>query len=106
MIPGGEFPEAFRFEPNIEYVRSALKMVDFTAEKEQFKPVNMLPKDYDFFVYQKAVNAQVEAVPSHQVIDRSIRLRGRDYRAETAPSPIPALQNRTLDNTTLGRIYQ
>ena len=106
VIPGGEFPEAFRFEPNIEYVRSALKMVDFTAEKEQFKPVNMLPKDYDFFVYQKAVNAQVEAVPSHQVIDRSIRLRGRDYRAETAPSPIPALQNRTLDNTTLGRIYQ
>ena len=106
VIPGGEFPEPFLFEPNIEYVRSALKMVDFTAEKEAFKPVNMLPKDYDFFVYQKAVNANVDAVPSHQVIDRSIRLRGKDYRAETAPSPIPALQNRSLDNTTLGRIYQ
>ena len=52
------------------------------------------------------MNANVDAVPSHQVIDRSIRLRGKDYRAETAPSPIPALQNRTLDNTTLGRIYQ
>ena len=106
VIPGGEFPDPFHFEPNIEYVRSALKMVDFTAEKEAFKPVNMLPKEYDFFVYQKAVNANVDAVPSHQVIDRSIRLRGKDYRAETAPSPIPALQNRTLDNTTLGRIYQ
>ena len=106
VIPGGEFPEPFLFEPNIEYVRAALKMADFTAEKEAFKPVNMLPKDYDFFVYQKAVNANVDAVPSHQVIDRSIRLRGKDYRAETAPNPIPALQNRTLDNTTLGRIYQ
>ncbi|MBR3106981.1 MAG: hypothetical protein IKH30_07325 [Clostridia bacterium] len=106
VIPGGEFPEPFRFESNIDYVRSALNMVDFTAEKELFKPVNMLPKDYDFFVYQKAVNANVDAVPSHQVIDRSIRKRGRDYRAETAPSPIPGLRNRTLDNTTIGRIYQ
>ena len=106
VIPGGEFPAPFHFEPNIDYVRSALNMVDFTAEKEEFKPVNMLPRDYDFFVYQKAVNANVEAVPSHQVIDRSIRLRGKDYRAETAPNPVPDLQNRTVDNTTLGRIYQ
>jgi len=106
VIPGGEFPAPFHFEPNIEYVRSALNMVDFTAEKEEFKPVNMLPKDYDFFLYQKAVNGNVDAVPSHQVIDRSIRLRGKDYRAETAPSPVPALQNRTVDNTTLGRMYQ
>ena len=106
VIPGGEFPEPFHFESNIDYVRDALNMVDFTAEKEIFKPVTMLPKDYDFFVYQKAVNANVDAVPSHQVIDRAIRLRGKDYRAEIAPSPIPALQNRTLDNTSIGRIYQ
>ncbi len=106
VIPGGEFPEPFHFESNIDYIRAALNMVDFTAEKEIFKPVNMLPKDYDFFVYQKAVNANVDAVPSHQVIDRAIRRRGKDYRAEVAPSPVPGLQNRTLDNTTLGRIYQ
>ena len=106
VIHGGEFPEPFHFESNIDYIRAALNMVDFTAEKEIFKPVNMLPKDYDFFVYQKAVNANVDAVPSHQVIDRAIRRRGKDYRAEVAPSPIPGLQNRTLDNTTLGRIYQ
>ena len=106
VIPGGEFPEPFHFETNIDYVRAALNMVEFTAEKEIFKPVNMLPKDYDFFVYQKAVNANVDAVPSHQVIDRAIRKLGRDYRAETAPNPIPGLQNRTMDNTVLGRIYQ
>ena len=106
VIPDGEFPSPLRFEPNIDYVRSALNMVDFTAEKEQFKPVNMLPKDYDFFRYQRAVNENVVAVPSHRVIDRAIRRRGRDYRAETAPSPVPALRNRTVDNTTIGRIYQ
>ena len=106
VIPGGEFPETFHFQPNIQYVRSALNMVEFTAEKEIFKPVSMLPRDYDFFVYQKAVNRNVDAVPSHQVIDRAIHARGRDYRAETAPSPIPELQNRAMDNTTLGRVPQ
>ena len=106
VIPGGDFPAPLQFAPNIEYVRSALNMVDFTAEKEAFKPVHMLPRDYDFFRYQQAVNAQVDSVPSHRVIDRAIRLRGRDYRAETAPSPIPALQNRAVDNTTLGRVWQ
>ncbi len=106
VIPGGEFPEPLKFRPNIEYVRSALNMVDFTAEKEIFKPVHMLPRDYGFFRYQKAVNEPVDAVPSHRVIDHSIRLRGQDYRAETAPNPVPALQNRRVDNTTMGRVYQ
>ena len=106
VLPKGDFPEPLHFAPNIAYVRSALNMVDFTAEKEVFKPVNMLPKDYDFFRYQQQVNQDVEAVPSHQVISQSIRRSGRDYRAETAPNPIPALQNRTMDNTTIGRMYQ
>lgn len=106
VIPQGEFPPALRFGPNIDYVRSALNMVDFTAEKEIFKPVDMLPRDYDFFRFQQTVNPDAAQVPSHQVIDLYIRQKGRDYRAETAPNPIPALQNRTQDNTTLGRTYQ
>ena len=106
VIPKGDFPEPLHFSPNIEYVRSALNMVEFTAEKEIFKPVSMLPRDYDFFRYQQMVNPSVDGVPSHQVIDRAIRSRGKDYRAETAPSPIPALRSRTVDNTTLGRSYQ
>ena len=52
------------------------------------------------------VNPSADGVPSHQVIDRAIHTRGRDYRAETAPSPIPELQNRATDNTTLGRVPQ
>ena len=103
VIPGGEFPAPFHFESNIDYIRSALNMVGFTAEKEEFKPVDLLPRDYDFFVYPTAANGLVEAVPSHQVIDRAIRLRGKDYRAEKLPNPIEALQDRTVDNTALGR---
>ena len=34
VIPGGEFPAPFHFEPNIDYVRAALNMVDFTAERK------------------------------------------------------------------------
>ncbi|MDD6682545.1 MAG: hypothetical protein PUE61_05205 [Clostridiales bacterium] len=105
VIPGGDFPAPLKFGPNIEYVRAALLMADFTAEKEIFKPVSMLPKDYDFFRFQQAVNPDVSQVPSHQVIDQYIRKNGRDYRAETAPSPVPALQNRAMDNITLGRSY-
>lgn len=106
VIPGGEFPAPFKFESNIAYIRDAMKMADFTAEKEIFLPVGMLPKGYDFFHFQQAVNKDVEKVPSHQVIDLYISQNGTDYRAETAPSPIPALQNRAMDNTTLGRAAQ
>ena len=106
VIPDGEFPAPLHFQSNIDYVRSAMHMVDFTAEKEVFKPVHMLPKGYDFFHYQQAVNQNVHDVPSHQVIDQSILKNGRDYRAETAPNPIPALQNRAKDNTSHGRMYQ
>ena len=106
VIPGGEFPAPLHFQTNIDYVRSALQMAHFTAEKEQFKPVSMLPPDYDFFRFQRTINADVHQVPSHLVIDEMIRRSGRDYRAECAPSPLPELRNRSLDNTSLGRAPQ
>ena len=106
VIPEADFPAPLRFAPNIAYVRDALNMADFTAEKEIFKPVGMLPRDAEFFAYQQTVNGSGDKVPSHQVIREIIRKNGKDYRAETAPSPIPALQNRGMDNTTLGRAYQ
>ena len=106
VIPDAEFPAPLHFAPNIAYVRDAMNMAHFTAEKEQFKPVQMLPRDYDFFRYQQMVNSRLDQVPSHLVIQEEIRKNGKDYRAETAPNPIPDLQNRGLDNTTLGRAYQ
>ncbi|NLO86359.1 MAG: hypothetical protein GX096_13205 [Clostridiales bacterium] len=106
VIPEGEFPAPIKFQSNIAYVRDVMKMAHFTAEKEVFKPVDMLPKNYEFFQFQQAVNSDINTVPSHQVIDLYIQQNGTDYRAETAPNPIPALQNRRMDNVSLGRVPQ
>lgn len=103
VIPKGDFPAPLRLGSNIGYVRQAMQMADFTAQREVFKPVNMLPKGYDFFVFQQAINADISQVPSHMVIDRYISKHGTDYRFETAPNPVPALRDRARDNTTLGR---
>jgi len=65
--------------------------------------VSELPPDSDFFAYQRTVNHDVEAVPSHRVICRAIDRNGQDYRFETAPNPIEALRDRRTDNTTVGR---
>lgn len=106
VIPGGEFPDPIKFSSNIAYVREVMMMADFTANKELFMPVDMLPQNNDFFKFQQAINADVSKVPSHLVIDRYIAQNGTDYRAETAPNPIAALQNRSMDNTTFGRVTQ
>ena len=52
------------------------------------------------------IDTQQEEQDLAGLIRETIRKNGKDYRAETAPSPIPALQNRGVDNTTLGRVYQ
>ncbi len=106
VVGTGEFPQPLKFKSNIDYVRSALNMVDFSAEKEAFKPVHMLPKDYEFFQFQNKMNHTVEDVPSHKVIDMYIQQKGQDYRWETAPNPVPGLQNRKADNTRVGRTVQ
>ena len=42
-------------------------------------------------------------VPSHEVIENYIQKNGEDYRFETKENPIKELQERTKDNTTVGR---
>ena len=49
------------------------------------------------------MNEPIENVMSHAFIQQYIRDRGRDYRFETAPNPVKALQNREKDNTEVGR---
>ena len=65
--------------------------------------MDQLDPEDDFFRYQKLVNSPVSGVASHVVIQDAIEANGRDYRFETEEHPIPALRNRTKDNTTLGR---
>ena len=55
-------------------------------------------------MYQRLVNHDLNTVNSHTIIEDYIRMNGMDYRFETSPNPIPALQVRTSDDTTLGRV--
>lgn len=104
VIPDGTFPALLSLGPNIEYVRNILKnTVTLTACRESYVPVSSLPADADFFRYQDIVNCDVCQVPSHMTINQYIHTHCIDYRFEVAPNPIPALQNRSSDNTTLGR---
>ncbi len=104
VIPNGEFPELIALGSNIDYVRKVLAAtVELTALRENYVPVSQLPDNSDYALYQGIVNTDVSSVPSHEVISRYISQFGTDYRFETQPNPIEALQNRKSDNTAVGR---
>ncbi len=105
VIPCGTFPNILCLHPNIDYVRTIIESTTGNTQKcEYIVPLNSLPMDATFHQYQNIVNHDVNCVPSHQVICQYIDCFGHDYRFEVAPNPLPVLQDRTCDNTTLGRI--
>ena len=105
VIPDAEFPAPLVLESNIPYVRGVLaNTVWNTACREQYVPVCELNHHETFADYQSQVNVPRENVMSHNVIEKYICMNGRDYRFETAPNPIPELQNRCEDNTQVGRL--
>ena len=107
VIECGEFPELIKLHPNVEYVRDVLKYtVTYTSLLEDYCPVDNMPNDSNFFKYQAIVNNNISCVPSHDVICRTIRKFGCDYRFEKGPNPIESLRNRKCDNYTLGRVKQ
>ncbi len=104
VIPDGEFPQLLTLGSNIDYVRKVLaSQIELTAMRENYIPVNQLPENFDFFRYQGIVNRDVASEPCHEVIEQYISRYGTDYRFETQPHPIEALQNRRVDNTTIAR---
>lgn len=104
VIPCGEFPEPISLHENIEYVRKILgDTVQYTSLKEEYVKLKKLPDDADFFRYQEIINPKTNIVPSHNVIDMHIHRHGADYRYQIAPSPVPELRNRRMDNTSVGR---
>lgn len=103
VIPDGNFPKILCLGPNIEYVREVLKTVRLTGKLEEFVPLDSLPPNYEYFRYQDTYIKTPEDVPSHLVIANYIDKNGQDYRFQVAPHPIEALQNRTIDNTTIAR---
>ena len=75
-----------------------------SALREDWTNVNDLSPNADFFKYQGIVNTDVDDVESHAIIERVIQRDSMDYRFETAPNPVPALRDRTADNTDVGRV--
>lgn len=104
VIPNGAFPELLKFQSNKQYIRNVLKTVGITSQKEDYTMVKDLPKNYEFFKYQQAVNKSTDNVPSHRTIRSYIENTGHDYRFEVAPHPVPDLRERTVDNTEVGRV--
>ncbi len=104
VVGEGDFPPPLKLCSNIPYVRSILLgTVDLTACRESYARVGALEPETDFFRYQSHVNADLDSVSSHKVIQRHIERFGEDYRFETAPNPIAALRNRKQDNVDVGR---
>lgn len=101
----GTFPDVLRLESNIPYVRDVLaNSVQMTACREDYKCVNEMPGNSDFFRYQQMLNRDLGVVQSHTIIEDYICQNGEDYRYEVAQNPIPALTNRKKDDTKVGRI--
>ncbi len=104
VIPDGTFPDLLDLGTNIDYVRTILGLTVYnTALREDYIPVDQLPPDADFFKYQLIVNNDVACVPSHKVIRKYLQRNLIDYRYEVAPHPVPALRDRRIDNTSVGR---
>ena len=103
VIPNPEFPSPLRLESNIPYVRSILTTVQNTYKDKAPVPVQSLEASDPFFAYQEIVHGDGSSTASHQVIEQTIRKHGKDYRFETAPHPVSELQDRTQDNTRIGR---
>ena len=105
IIGNGEFPNILKLGSNIDYVRELIKTsAGNTQWKEDVIPLHALDKDARFFYYQDVVNNPVCSVASHNIIEKYIRAKGKDYRFETYKNPVKELRDRTEDNTTFARI--
>ena len=103
VVGNGDFPEPLNLGTNKEYIREVLKnTVSNTTLNKTYLNICDLPKNNLFEFYQNAV-VDEKTTPSHLVIEKSIDMFKKDYRYEDSPNPIKELQNRKIDNTTLGR---
>jgi len=103
VIPGGDFPAPIALHENVEYVRRVLKnTVQFTSDREGYKNLKDMPQNADFIRFQEMINGNVRSVPSHNVIREYISRNGTDYRYQVSPTPVPELEDRKKDNTSVG----
>ena len=101
---GGNFPEPLKLDGNIDYIREVLKQtINFTKDRECYIKVSDIEEKSDFKKYNKQVNKNDSNVASHIVIENFIKQNDEDYRYQIAEHPIKELQDRSEDNTCIGR---
>lgn len=104
VIPNPDFPKLLKFGENKNYIRKVIsRSVYLTGAGEGYEDNRKLPKDCVFFRQQRTINNPTESVPSYDVIKRSIKKLGKDYRYQDAPHPIKELDDQKANNTTVGR---
>ncbi|MBR3504769.1 MAG: hypothetical protein IKO07_11110, partial [Clostridia bacterium] len=98
------FPPPFLFGDTAALVRALMpRQATLTMLEDSLVPAEQLPGGCRYFDWQRALCGDGADAPSHRAVARYAARYGTDYRFERRPSPIEALQNRRLDNTTLGR---
>ena len=105
VLPDADFPAPLRLESNIDYVREVLANTAYnTAMREDYADTRELAQHDTFAEYQHTVNTPQKNVMSHAFLQQYIGEHGQDYRFETAPHPVEALQDRAKDNVSVGRM--
>lgn len=103
-IPDGNFPELLKLHENKDYIRDILgNTVQNTSKLENYVNIAEVPETDVFYTFQNQLNQPVNEVPTHKVISEYIRKNGQDYRYQEKEHPVEALENRTMDNTWVGR---
>jgi hypothetical protein len=102
VIHDPEFPEPIKLHGNIDYVRQVLdKTLYNTLDAMQYVDMRELNSNSNYFKYLNTINRHPALSASHQVIENYIAKYGMDYRYETAKHPVPCMQDREADITSL-----
>jgi len=105
VIPDGTFPELLKLRSHIDYVRDVLaNTVQYTTCMENYCKVDDLASNATFYSFQKQVNKDAKAVPSHNVITKYIDHYSEDYRFQVDDHPVEELSDTTYDNIDVGRV--
>lgn len=101
----GEFPRLLTLGSNKEYVRKVLKeTITLTLKDDGYCELSRLPDDHRFFTFQNKFLRGGDKAPSHLVIQKAIKLLGKDYRYQEGDHPVKSLRDRENDNTSVARL--
>ncbi len=98
-----KFPKLLVFGENKEYIRKVIyNTINNTSNFEKYENVNETDNKR-FKFYQDLTETSSNQIASHQVIEKYIKIFSKDYRYEDKKHPIKDLQDRSKDNTSIGR---